>query len=659
MENFKKILEFNKTFKYTKGELSEFIRSIGLFLENSVIQIQNLKYENYFKENSFSDLQLINSHQFAMINGINYNSSFLNPSYSEKKLGKHIGHMLSAYFHSIFNCINESYRKNDLYIDVIIGEFFRLVEFLSSQDIDISQLKSLLRDFEIELLDIKEILKLSKDYPISLNLETEICLYSDLTNPNYLYKYGVPIRENDIAFSSLLASYSEDSIDKIAKHIADSYLLGFKIRNKDFKNRTCSRIVSVIGLERISRAIIKYLKSKDLNAFVVIDYSSIYNPQMAMDHKDDISLFIDEKFKELKLNAINTAHKHCEDTLNCYMGNIILLSFGQQPSKLSLKASALSLTEEHQIMVKDLNLKTKQVFESYVPKSEISYTGMAFPCSEIGNNYKEIFDEVLNINLLDPKPYLEIQNTLIETLDKGKYSIIKGCNGNKTDLKVALQPIANPEKESNFMSCGADVNIPIGEVYTSPQLKGTNGILHVKEIVVSKKVYYDLLVEIKDGFVSDFSCSNFENPKDGKDYIRNNLFNSNNTLAVGEFAIGTNTYAYAISKRLNIVNKLHTLIVEKMGPHIALGDTCCAWSEDNVFIDLINKKRFTAYDNEKSSLRKCHISKAYFNTHKDITIPYDDVKMISIFTYDDEEIQIIKDGRFVLPGCEYLNIPLE
>ena len=658
MENFNKIIEFNKTFQVTEGKFSDFIKNIGLFLEASVIQLQRLKDENYFNGSSFLELQLINEKQFHMIKDTNYHKSFLNPTYSAENLGEGIGPMLSAYFYSIFNCINEAYRNNTSFVNTVIGQFFRLVQTLQDDTVDIHKLNALLKDFELELLEAKEILNVSRDYPVSLNIETEICLYSDLTNPNYLYKYGVPINANDLAFSALLSSYSQETIDKIAKHMADSYLLGFKVRNKNHKNRTCSRIVSVIGLERISKSIIKYLKTKGLNAFVVIDYSSIYNAQMDMDHKNDLSLFMDNDFKTLKLEAIAKAHKHCESTLKCYMGNIILLSFGQRPPKLSLSTSALSLDHEQQLMLKELNLKTKQSFESYVPKSEISYTGMAFPCSEVGENYKEIFQEVLNINLLDPTPYLKIQNTLIETLDKGKYAVIKGCNGNKTDLRVALQPIANPDTESNFMSCGADVNIPIGEVYTSPQLSGTNGTLHVKEIVVSKKVYYDLLVSIKDGFVCDFSCSNFDNPKEGKEYIQNNLFNSNSTLAVGEFAIGTNTYAYAVSKRLGIVNKLHTLIVEKMGPHIALGDTCCAWNEDNVFIDLINKKRFTASDNEKSSLRKCDISKAYFNTHKDITIPYDDVKMISIFTADDEEIQIIKDGKFVLPGCEYLNIPL-
>ena len=30
----------------------------------------------------------------------------------------------------------------------------------------------------------------------------------------------------------------------------------------------------------------------------------------------------------------------------------------------------------------------------------------------------------------------------------------------------------NPEKETNFENCLADVNIPLGEVFTSPKLTG-------------------------------------------------------------------------------------------------------------------------------------------------------------------------------------------
>ena len=52
---------------------------------------------------------------------------------------------------------------------------------------------------------------------------------------------------------------------------------------------------------------------------------------------------------------------------------------------------------------------------------------------------------------------------------------ITGKNNNKTDLYVSIWPLKDATKESAFENCVADVNIPVGEVFTSPVLKGTTG----------------------------------------------------------------------------------------------------------------------------------------------------------------------------------------
>ena len=46
---------------------------------------------------------------------------------------------------------------------------------------------------------------------------------------------------------------------------------------------------------------------------------------------------------------------------------------------------------------------------------------------------------------------------------------------------------------------------------------------------------------------------------------------------------------------------------------------------------------------------------AYFNCHTDITIPYDELAELTAVRKDGSRIPVIKDGRFVLPGCEELN----
>ena len=133
------------------------------------------------------------------------------------------------------------------------------------------------------------------------------------------------------------------------------------------------------------------------------------------------------------------------------------------------------------------------------------------------------------------------------------------------------------------------------------------------------------------------------------------MFNRD-TLPIGEFAIGTNTTAYVMANAYNIVYKLPILIVEKMGPHFAVGDTCYSHSEE---IHLFNPdgKEIAAKDNECSKLRHTDEEQAYFNCHTDITIPYDEIAAIISVHKDGTEIPVIENGRFVLEGCDILNEP--
>ena len=67
----------------------------------------------------------------------------------------------------------------------------------------------------------------------------------------------------------------------------------------------------------------------------------------------------------------------------------------------------------------------------------------------------------------------------------------------------------------------------------------------------------------------------------------------------------------------------------------------------------------TARDNECSLLRKTDVSRAYFGCHTDITIPYEELGSIRVLRKDGTEIPLLENGRFVLPGTEELNGPLE
>ena len=200
----------------------------------------------------------------------------------------------------------------------------------------------------------------------------------------------------------------------------------------------------------------------------------------------------------------------------------------------------------------------------------------------------------------------------------------------------------------------------MGEVFTSPVLEGTTGVLHVSRVFLEGLEYRDLELRFADGMITDYSCGNFEDPEDGKKYVADNVLKGHRSLSRSASSPSArirrrNRYTY---RRYGMEDKMPILIAEKTGPHFAVGDTCYSWSED-IRVYNPNGKEIVAKDNSVSLNRKTDPSKAYLNCHTDITIPYDELEEISVVTKEGKHIILIKDGRFILPGTEILNEPLE
>jgi leucyl aminopeptidase (aminopeptidase T) len=224
-------------------------------------------------------------------------------------------------------------------------------------------------------------------------------------------------------------------------------------------------------------------------------------------------------------------------------------------------------------------------------------------------------------------------------------------------MKVRLHPLKYPEKETNFENCCADVNIPLGEVFTSPMLTGTEGLLHAGSVYLNGIHFKDLMLRFVDGQIVSYDCANSEDSASNQRLIKDYLLVGRDSLPMGEFAIGTNTTAYAAAKKYDITGRLPILIVEKMGPHFAIGDTCYSRAEDHAVYNP-DGKEIIARENEISARRNEEGFSAYFNCHTDITIPYDDIEEIFVVDVDENMFPIIRNGRFVLEGTERLNIPL-
>ena len=110
-------------------------------------------------------------------------------------------------------------------------------------------------------------------------------------------------------------------------------------------------------------------------------------------------------------------------------------------------------------------------------------------------------------------------------------------------------------------------------------------------------------MRFEDGCVAEADCSNYEDREENQKYLRQNLLQNHETLPMGEFAIGTNTTAYAMARKFDITQLMPILIMEKTGPHFAIGDTCYSHSEDHKVYNT-DGKEIVARENEKSRRRR-------------------------------------------------------
>ena len=599
------------------------------------------------------------------IKGEQYTSSMADPAYMNQVFGQKIGSYLCLYYVNFRNAVTAAYEGK---LQPIIWQaelFLQLYGILSEEGSGISE-RSLKETFYYHIHDYDEermeesmeqmLLPEKSSYLMQLIMDRDHkCL-------DYLYEYGEYITETEEKTASFLVSLGEEKLAEIASTYTEGYRKGFEIAGIDL---TCKKTVQIryhIGFEPLVRqAVIQFramglepVFSRHTNTNATGVYSTSPNRQYQYDHRFDDALYMNKALLANRLHYAENALKKYSKDASAYAGPAVIEVFGEKLFTPESKAENPAYTKEQQTLSVEYKRDYSLLLNRFIPQDSYSFTIIAFPIPDIGKDFEDIFRETVRVNTLDMDQYRQIQQHLIDALDQGETVHVTGRGDNHTDIHIHLHNLKNPEKETNFENCLADVNIPLGEVFTSPKLTGTNGVLHVSQVYLNELKYNDLEITFENGCIKDYTCNNFDTEEENKKYIKENVMFNHDTLPIGEFAIGTNTTAYVMANKYDIVYKLPILIVEKMGPHFAVGDTCYSWEED---VKTFNPdgKEIVAKENEISALRNEDLSKAYFSCHTDITIPYDELGEITAVTKNGEEIVIIKDGRFVLPGTELLN----
>ena len=603
----------------------------------------------------------------------NYEKSYGNPAYAVEKLGLDIGRLLSFLYAEIRGEIVFVQESRLTEMTILNELFIEIYNLFEEEAPEAQKVKDILYWFTSDYTDLTVTYRVRETYDPTLNFAKDIVLFSDLSDLRYLYAYGEYISEEDIKLASFLNSLSQETVDQMADTYTEGYRKGFQVMGRDLSKKRTVAVLYQLGFERMVRKAIENFRAMGLepilfrNAVWCVNrrpgrkrgfYGSSPNKQYEYDHRYDEGIYLKKAFTDRKLAVLKTAYETYKKEGADFGGPALIETFGEVGFQPVNKPECVALSEKQEKLTLAYANESAQIGNEYVPGHETSFTIIAFPRPEIGEDFSEIFQETIRINTLDYEIYKTIQQKLIDRLDRAEHVVITGKGDNHTNLKVMLHPLSNPDSQTNFENCVADVNIPLGEVFTSPVLKGTNGILQVSSVYIGDIQFQDLKLEFCDGMVKEYSCANFADPLQGKALIKQMILKNHDSLPMGEYAIGTNTTAYAMAQKFGIVDRLPILIVEKMGPHFAVGDTCYSWSEDSAVYNP-DGKEVIARDNEVSALRKTDLVKAYFNCHTDITIPYRELSEIYGVTREGETLPILADGRFVVPGTELLNEAFE
>ena len=624
---------------------------------------------------TLEELKQLNHNLYADILPGHYAESYADPAYAVRMLGAELGPLLSAFYAQFRAAIVFAYECRLTDITILCETLIEIYNMFEDGEPQARAVRDVLYWFFSDYTDVTLTYRIREQLDPGLSFAKDIIQESDLNDLRYLYRFGEYISDSELQIATYLNSLPEETIEKMASTYTEGYRKGFETMGRDLSKKKTVSIRYELGFERMIRAAIRQFEEMGLE--VILYRAAVWsvtmspnrrigyhgtsaNMQFDYDHRYDQAIYLDKAFKERKLAVLRTAYENCKKQAAEYAGPAVVETFGEDGFEPVNKPEAYSLSEKQEELQIAYSNEAMPVVNQYIPGDETSFTIIAFPVPAIGRDFAEIFHETIRINTLDYEEYKKIQQNLVDVLDQAEYVTVTGnaAAGNETQMKIFLHTLTDPEKQTNFENCVADVNIPVGEVFTSPVLAGTEGLLHVRQVYIGDFQFKNFRMEFKDGRVTDYSCDNFADPEEGRKLIRQQILKNHDTLPMGEFAIGTNTTAYAVAQRYGIMDKFPILIAEKTGPHFAVGDTCYSWSEDSAVYNP-DGKEIIARDNEISLLRKEDVSKAYFGCHTDITIPYSELGDITAVCSDGRKLPLIQNGRFVVAGTEKLNEELD
>ena len=405
---------------------------------------------------TLEELQKQNHELYQDILPENYENSYGNPAYAQKMLGEY-GKAFTFVYTELHGTIAYAFEKKAWDLTVALELFLEFYFAFSQEELpSVEQVKEILVSYVNDYCQDMVGERIREAIDPGDNFAVQIIMNSDLTDLRYLYQFGEYVSENEWKTAEFLNSLSQKEIDEMARTYTEGYRIGFITGRKDISKKKTVNIRYQLGFERMVKSAIVQFEEMGLktviyrhalhavnrrNQFRNGFTGGIANPQFDYDHRQDSALFMDSDFVKRKLRALQTSYDEFADLAAVHGGPACIETFGEAPFSPVSKEESWTFTEAQQKLQLELDNESSQIVNRYIKGDERSFTIIAYPVPEIGENFPEVFREIVKINTLDYKKYQKIQQTIIDTLDTCEWVEIKGKGENETDLLIHLHTL--------------------------------------------------------------------------------------------------------------------------------------------------------------------------------------------------------------------------
>ncbi|MDE7061075.1 MAG: leucyl aminopeptidase, partial [Lachnospiraceae bacterium] len=417
-----------------------------------------------------------------------YEQSYGNPAFAVKVLGEEYGQILSVLYaeiHSLTACAFEGRLSGITPVFELFIEIYNCFEMEGESTA--GEIKEALYYYLHDYQEEFRRARVREKQDPTWTFARDIIMEADLTDLRYLYYFGEYITDNELKLAKFLNAQPEETLHKMASSYTDGYVRGFEVMGADFSSKSIVNIRYVLGFEKMIREAIKNFEG--MGKKVTIHraaanlaargygrkdgyFATSVNRQYEYDHRNDIALCYDKKIQKASLEAARAVFSYYRTEYAAFAGPAVLEVFGESDFSPKNKKESVQRDAKTTKSMLEESRKLGILAMDYLKSEETSYTIIAFPLPSIGEKFEEIFNETIHLNTLNNDSYKKMQQSLIDVLDTGDFVLVRGGNGNRTEMRVRLHPLIHPERETNFENCTADVNIPVGEVFTSPVLEG-------------------------------------------------------------------------------------------------------------------------------------------------------------------------------------------